>query len=91
MHIFSEHLLLRTPLDGCFCIKVFFKLNYSGETAERMVKSCNRKPYKRFKQKINVKVVTHNKTTKMLFFANAKDNTPSLSQPSVVYKFRCPS
>ena len=66
-------------------------LNYSDETAERMVKSCIKKLYRSFKREINVKFVTHYKTTKMSFFTNSKDKTPSLSQSSVVYKFTCPS
>ena len=36
-------------------IKMFFNLNYSGDTAERMVKSCIKKLYKSFKREINVK------------------------------------
>ena len=71
-------------------VKIFFNLNYSGETAERMVKSCIKKLYRNFKREINVKFVTHYKTTKMSFFTNTKDKTPSLSQSSVKYKFTCP-
>ena len=66
-------------------------LNYSDETAERMVKSCIKKLYRSFKREFNVKFVTHYKTTKMSFFTNSKDKTPSLSQSFVVYKFTCPS
>ena len=40
-------------------IKIFFNLNYSGGTAERMVKSCTKELYKIFKREINVKFVTH--------------------------------
>ena len=65
-------------------------MNYSGESAERMVKKCIKKLYKSFKRKINIKFVTHYKTTKISFFTNTKDKTPSLSQSSVVYKFTCP-
>ena len=71
-------------------INAFFNLNYSGETAERMLKSCIKKLYKSFKREINVKFVTHYKTIKISFFTNTKDKTPSLSQSSVVYKFTCP-
>ena len=56
-----------------------------------MVKLCIRKLYKSFKREINIKFVTHYKTTKILFFANAKSKTPTLSQSSGVYKFTCPS
>ena len=45
---------------------------------------------KSFKQEINVKFVTHDKTTKISFFKNTKDKTPSLIKSSVVYKFTCP-
>ena len=72
-------------------VKIFFNLNHSGKTFERMVKSCIKKLYRSFKREINVKFVTHYKTTIMSFFTNSKDKTPSLSQSSVVYKFTCPS
>ena len=42
-------------------IKIFFSLNYSGEAAERMFKSCIKNLYKSFKQEIFVKFVTHYK------------------------------
>ena len=71
-------------------IKIFFNLKYSGETAARMVKSCTKKLYKSFKQEINVKFATHYKTTKISFFTNRKDKTPSLSKSSVVYRCTCP-
>ena len=71
-------------------IKIFFNLNYSGETVERMIKSCIKKLYRSFKREVNVKFVTHYKTTKMSFFTNTKDKTSSLSQSSVVYQFTCP-
>ena len=38
----------------------------------------------------NIKFVTHDKTTKILFFANTNDETPTLSQSSALYKFTCP-
>ena len=55
-----------------------------------MVKSCIKKLYRSFKREINVKFLTHYKTTKISFFTNTKDRTPSLSQSFVVYKFTCP-
>ena len=55
-----------------------------------MVKSCIKKIYKSFKRQINIKFVTHYKTTKISFFANAKGITPTLSQSSLVYKFTRP-
>ena len=61
-------------------IKIFFNLNYSGETTERMVKSCTKELYKIFKREINVKLVKR----------NTKDKSQSLSQSSVVYKLMCP-
>ena len=66
--------------DNTDSMKIFFNLNYSGETAGRMVKKCIKKLYKSFKPEINVKFVTHYKTTKILFFTNIKGKTPSLSQ-----------
>ena len=56
-----------------------------------MVKLCIKKLYKSFKREINIKFVTHYKTTKISFFANAKNKTPTLSQSSGVYKFTCPA
>ena len=53
-------------------MKIFFNLNYSGGTAKRMVKSYIKKLYKSFKLEINVKFVTHYKTTKISFFTNTK-------------------
>ena len=55
-----------------------------------MVKSCIKKVYRSFKREINVKFVTHYKPTKMSFFINTKDKTPSLNQSFVVYKCTCP-
>ena len=80
----------RSKKDNTDSIKIFFNLNYLGETAGRMVKKCIKKLYKSFKREINVKFVAHYKTTKISFFTNTKDKTPSLSQSSVVYKFTCP-
>ena len=54
-----------------------------------MVKLCIKKLSKSFNREINVKFVTHYKTTKMSFFTNTKDKTPSLSQSSLVYTFTC--
>ena len=45
-------------------IKIFFSLNCSGETTERMVKSCIKKLYKSFKREINVTFVKQYKTSK---------------------------
>ena len=74
-------------LPGLKNLMQFFSLNYSGETAERMVKPCIKKLCKSFKREINVKFVRHYKTTKMSLFTSKKDKTPSWSQPCVVYKF----
>ena len=55
-----------------------------------MVKLCINKLYKSYKREINAKFVTHYKATKISFFTNTKDKTPSLSQSSVVYRFTYP-
>ena len=78
---------IRSKKANVDSIKIFFNLKYWGETAERMIKSCIKKLYKSFKREINVKFVTHYKTTKISLFTNTKDKTPRLSQLSVVYKF----
>ena len=46
------------------CVKIFFNLNYTGQTAERMVKSCIKELYKSFKQGINVNFLMHYKLQK---------------------------
>ena len=86
----SDSNTARSKKDNTDSIKIFSNLNYSGETAEIMVKKCIKKLHKSFKWEINVKFVTHYKTTRTSFFTNTKDKTPSLSQSSVVYKFTCP-
>ena len=65
----------RSKKDNTDSIKIFFNLNYSGETAERMIKKFTKKLYKRLKREINVQFVTHYKTTKISFFTNTKENT----------------
>ena len=69
----------RSKKENADSIKIFFNFNYSGETAERMVKTCINKLLKKFKREIKVKFVTHYKTTKTVFYTNTKDKTPSLS------------
>ena len=57
----NDSITNRSKKANADSIKIFFNLNYSGETAERMVK-----------RKIIVTFVTHYKTIKMLFFTNTK-------------------
>ena len=61
---------------------MFFNLNHSGETAERMFKL-------RFK-KILQKLIAQYKTTKMLIFMEIKDKISFASQSAIVYKFTQP-
>ena len=68
-------------------VKIFVVLKFSGDTADRIVKSCVKKLYKCFKKEVTVKLVLHYQTTKLCNFTNVKDKTPFLSQSSVVYKF----
>ena len=70
--------------------KIFFNLQYSGDTTERLVKSCIKKLYKYLKKDTNIKFILCYKTTKMSFHTNTKEKTPLLSQSSLVYKFTCP-
>ena len=42
--------------------KIFFNLNYLGETAGRMIKICTKKLYKTFRREINDKFITHYQT-----------------------------
>ena len=55
-----------------------------------MVKSCIKKLRKCLKKDTNIKLIVCYKTTKMSFYTNTKDETPLLSQSSLVYKFTCP-
>ena len=80
---------MRSRKSNADSIKIYFNFNHLGETAGIMVKIYIKKLYKTFRQENDVKFVTHYKTTKILFFTNTKDKTASLSQSSVVYKFRC--
>ena len=59
--------IARSKEAYAYSVKTFFNLNYSGESSERIVKSCIKKLYRSFKREINVKFVTHYKTTKMSF------------------------
>ena len=47
----------RSKKDNTDSIKIFFNLNYSGETAGSVIKKCIKKLYKSFKREINVKFV----------------------------------
>ena len=79
-----------TPSVGTDSTKIFFNLQYSGDAAERMVKSCIKKLRKCLKKDTSIKFIFCYKTTKMAFYTNTKDKTPLLSQSSLVYKFTCP-
>ena len=54
------------------------------------ISSCLKKSKFKGKTKMDIKFVTYYEATKILFFANTKDKTPSLSQSSVLHKFICP-
>ena len=53
--------------------EIFFNLQYSGDTAERMVKSCIKKLRKCLKKDTKIKFIVCYKTTKMSFYINARD------------------
>ena len=61
-------------------MKIFFNLNYSGETAVKIVASCVRKLYRRLNDKLFLSLSC---TTS--FFANTKDKTVSLIHSSVLH------
>ena len=71
-------------------IRIYIKIKYSGETADRLIKQCMKKLYKCFKKEKRVKFVLQYETTKLSYFTNTKDKISLLSQSSVVYKFVCP-
>ena len=71
-------------------VKIFINLNFSGNTADRIVKNCKKEFYKCFKKEVTVKFVLNYQTTKLCYFTNTKGKTPFSSQSSVVYKFVCP-
>ena len=76
-----------TPSVSTYSIKIFFDLQYSGDTVERMVKNCIKKLRTSLKRDTNIKFIVCYKTTNMSFYTNTKDKTPLLSQSS--YKFTC--
>ena len=78
-----------TPSVSTDSSKIFFNLQYLGDAAERMVKSCIKKLFKCLK-KDTIKFIVCYKSSKMSFYTNTKDKTPLLSQSSLVYKFTWP-
>ena len=68
--------------------RIYIKIKYSGETADRLIKQCMKKLYKCFKS--GKRVGLQYEITKLSYFTNTKDKISLLSQPSVVYKFVCP-
>ena len=70
-------------------VRIYIKIKYSGETADRLIKQCMKKLYKCFKKKKRVRFVLRYETTKLSYFTNTKDKISLLSQ-SGVYKFVCP-
>ena len=71
-------------------MKIFVVLKFSGDTTDRIVKSCINKLYKCFKKEVSVKLVLHYQTTKLCYFTNTKDKTPFLSQLLFVNVFVFP-
>ena len=67
-------------------VRIYIKIKYSGETADRLIKQCMKKLYKCFKKKKRVRFVLQYETTKLSYFTNTKDKISLLSQ-SGVYKF----
>ena len=70
-------------------VRIYIKIKYSRETADRLIKQCMKKPSRCFKKEKKVKSVLQYETTNLSYFANTKDKTSLLSQSSVVYKFVC--
>ena len=71
-------------------VRIYIKIKYSGETADRLIRQCMKKLYKCFKNEERVKFVSQYETTKLSYFTNTNDKILLLSQLSVVYKFVCP-
>ena len=68
--------------------KVYFNVNYAGNTADNLIKKCWRKLARCTSKKVNF--FTKYSSTKMSFFTNMKDRIPTLSKSYVVYEFTCP-
>ena len=79
-----------TPSVSTDSTKIFFNLQYSGDTAGQLVKSCIKRQYKYLKKDTHTKFILCYKTTKISFYKNTKEKTPLLSQSSLVHKFTCP-
>ena len=73
-----------TPSVSTDSTKIFFNLQYSGDTVERMVESCIKKLRKCLKKDKIIKFIVCYEATKMSFYTNTKDKTPLLSQSSLV-------
>ena len=73
----SKSNVSNTPSVSTASTKIFFNLQYSGDTTEQMVKSCIKKLSKCLKMEdANIKFIVCYKTTKMFFYTNTKDKTP---------------
>lgn len=66
-------------------MRIYIEINYSVETANRLIKQCMKNLYKSLK-----KFVLHYETTKLSYFTDTKYKILLLIQSSVAYKFICP-
>ena len=54
-------------------VRIYIKIKYSEETADRLIKQCMKMLYKCFKKEKKVKFVLQYETTKLSYFTNTKD------------------
>ena len=70
-------------------ITIWLSVPYIGDKTSQLLRSFKRK-LRRCLANPNIEIKVREKTTKLCFYTNNKDQVPLLSKSHVVYKFNCP-
>ena len=70
-------------------ITIWLSVPYIGDKTSQLLRSFKRKLC-RCLANPNIEIKVREKTTKLCFYTNNKDQVPLLSKSHVVYKFNCP-
>ena len=70
-------------------ITIWLSVPYIGDKTSQLLRSFKRK-LRRCLANPNIEIKVREKTTKLCFYTNNKDQVPPLSKSHVVYKFNCP-
>ena len=70
-------------------ITIWLSVPYIGDKTSQLLRSCKRK-LRRCLANPNIEIKVREKTTKLCFYTNNKDQVPLLSKSHVLYKFICP-